>query len=282
MPKTSVRWVSTGCVLTSLTLLLSAGCAKSGSGGAGGSGSGSGSSAPDPYANMSGNWQIEATPTKGSAPFTTLSGYVDELAVNATAHQTNAAFLVKSTGCFADTTTIPLSGNVEQPNVSLSSFSIEGQILTLTATKNEAATTLSGTYQVAGGCGGGETGTITGQKYASLTGTYKGSLASSPGRSLSLNLSQFVDGTGTGTFLVTGSATATGFSCFTSGSLGATGAGYVSGSSAVLTFTTNDATGAQLVLTGTFDTGATTLTLNSVQVTSGSCAGSYGNATLAS
>lgn len=288
-PESHLRSIAAGIVL--LPVLLAAGGCTHPSAGSGGSGSGSGSSsgsggggssAPDPYANMTGNWQLQATPTSGTAPFTILSGYVSELAVNAPAHQTNAAFLVTSSGCFADTTTIPLSGNVQQPSVGLSSFNIEGQVLTLNLTKNEAATSLSGTYAVAGGCGDGETGTITGLKYAPLTGTYTGPLASDSTRTLTLNLSQYADGTGTGTFLVTGSASMKGFACFTSGSLGATGAGYVSGSTAVLTFNTNDPSGAQLALTGTFDTAAGTLTVNSIQVTAGSCSGSYGGASLVS
>ena len=276
------RTASTGCMLSGLLLLLG-GCTHPSAGsGNSGAGTGSGSDVPDPYLNMSGNWEIQATATKGSAPFTTLSGYVNELAVNAVAHQTNVAFLVRSTGCLADTTTVPLSGNVQQPDIKLTSFEIEGQILTLAATKDEAATTLSGTYQVAGGCGDGESGTIMGLRYAPLTGTYKGTLANKTSQVLSLSLNQYADGTGTGTFLVTGSAAITGVPCFTSGTLGATGAGYVSGSTAVLTFTTSDPGGAQLALTGTFDTGATTLTINSTQVTSGSCAGSYGKAILTS
>ena len=280
-PEINLRSIAASFMMLS-ALLAGSGCTHPTSGsGSSGSGGG-GSSAPDPYANMSGNWQLEATATSGSVPFNSLSGYVSELAVNATAHATQVAFLVTSNGCFADTKTVPLSGNVEEPNISLSSFSIEGQVLTLTATKNEAATSLSGTYSVAGGCGDGEAGTITGLRYAPLTGTYTGPLASDPAKTLTLNLSQYADGTGTGTFLVTGSASMTGFACFTSGTLGATGAGYVSGSMAVLTFNTNDPSGAQLALTGTFDTAASTLTVNSIQVTAGSCSGSYGNASLAS
>ena len=56
---------------------------------------------------------------------------------------------------------------------------------------------------------------------------------------------------------------------------------YVLGSNVVAIINTNDPTGAQAILTGTFDSAATTVTLTSVNITGGSCSGNYGGATLA-
>ena len=221
-----------------------------------------------------------ATATKGNVPFTGLSGFVNQLSVDATAQATSAAFLVTSTGCYASTPTIPLSGNIQQANLSLVSFENDGQVLTLNAATNVTGTTLSGTYSVAGGCGDGNTGTISGTRYAALNGTYQGTLANDPTKKLTLNLTQYVQGTGGGTFLITGSIAATGFSCFNTGSIPANGDGYVSGETAVLSFTTNDPGGAHLVLNGTFDVAASVLTVTSTQVTGGSCSGSYGSVSL--
>jgi len=54
----------------------------------------------------------------------------------------------------------------------------------------------------------------------------------------------------------------------------------VTGNSLQLPFSTTDPSQAQLVLQGTFDATADTVTLSSIQITSGTCAGSYGTATL--
>ena len=267
--------------LLSFVVLAVAGCAASTSSGSSGTTTTTPTApANDPYANMSGNWQISATPTVGSSPFTVLSGYVYEINVNAAAHQTTASLLVQSTGCFSNAGALQLIGNVEEPKVSLASFEINDQVVTLNAQKDEAGETLSGTYSIAGGCADGNTGTITGSRYTVLTGTYAGTAQSDATKGLSLSLTQ-AGGTGSGIFLMSGSAALTGFSCFSKGTLVGGGTSYVSGSSTTLVFTSNEASGSQITMVGSIDQAADTLSLSSIQVTGGACAGSYGSATLA-
>jgi hypothetical protein len=104
------------------------------------------------------------------------------------------------------------------------------------------------------------------------------------GETISLDLTQdpVVDGTGSGTFLVSGSATIGGISCFKTGSI-PTPSTSVPGSTIIgnqVSLTFADSDGSLMTLTGTINPAASTLALTSVTVTGGSCAGSLGSATL--
>jgi hypothetical protein len=138
----------------------------------------------------------------------------------------------------------------------------------------------SGTYSITGGCADGATGTASGTQYAALQGTYSGSIdGNSPPETLNLNVAQYTQGTGDGAFLTSGTATFSGISCFSQGTLAAQN-GTVIGNVVNLTFNTNDPGGAQLNVVGTIDTAAKTLTLTTIQVNGGSCPGSLGTAAL--
>ena len=232
--------------------------------------------------NATGNWQINFTPTAGSALFPFLSGYIQDNVTDATDVKFTTAELTlqPTTGCFAGLNSIFSTGSIDGAKLSLSSASNNGQFLDIAATLDSTSTHLTGTYKVNEGCANGAQGTVTGDAYASLTGTYVGSVdGSSPAKTFQLTLNQNAQGNGDGTFLVTGPAVLTGFACFTTGGFPAP-ASFVTGSLAQLSLTTSDPSGAKVNLTGTFDTAADTLQLSSIVVTSGSCAGSYGTATL--
>ena len=260
-----------------LVCLGFSGCSTNSSGGNGGGGG----VIVDPYANITGNWQIDATPSGAATPFTALSGNLYEINVNAVAHQTTAALLVQSTGCFADAGTVPLKGNVEQPKLSLTSFNVNGQILTLSATKDKAGKTFSGTYSIKGGCADGNTGTITGTKYSDLTGTFGGALAGDSTKTVKLSLAQAALGTSGGTSLLTGSGTFTGFPCLTQERVEIGDSSHVSGSSVSLLLTAPGSSSTQVILLGTFLPDASSIDLASIQISGGSCAGTYGSLTLA-
>ena len=245
---------------------------------------GGGPTGPTPanYMFLTGNWEIQATPTVGPTPFTALAGFINEQAQDpGTYDVTTGAFQATPSACYDSAITIPLQGATENTALKMGSFSVNGQYITLSATKDTTATHLTGTYSIAGGCAKGATGTLSGTRYAQLVGTYAGSInGTTPAQTMALTLSQFVQGTGEGDFLISGNAVFTGSACFTKGTMAAT-AGSVLGSGVSLTFNTNDASGAQVVVNGTFDPGATTITATSVQVTGGSCATTYTGATLA-
>lgn len=231
---------------------------------------------------LTGNWEFQATPTAGPTPFTALAGFINEQSQEpGTYDLTTAAFQATPSACYDSAITIPLQGATENTALKLASFSVNGQYITFSGTKDTTATHLTGTYTISGGCAKGATGTLSGTRYAQLVGTYAGSIAgTTPAQTMTLTLAQFVQGTGQGDFLISGNAVFTGSACFTKGTMAGT-AGSVLGSGVSLTFNTDDASGAQVIVNGTFDPGATTITATSVQVTGGSCATTYTGATLA-
>lgn len=241
--------------------------------------------APVPgYLFLTGNWEFQITPDTGTnAPFTSMAGFINEQGQNpGNFDQSTAVFQVApAAGCYNNIPVVPMTGNVQGASASYSSFSVDGQYFSLKMARNTAGDQLTGTYKDSGGCVKGVTGTVAGTRYLPLTGTYAGSIGSNaPAPTVSLTTSQGSQGTGSGTTQLGGNATFTGFTCFTKGSI-STPDSYVLGSTVVLTVNTNDPTNAQAILTGTFDSAATTITIASVNVSSGSCSGNYGTATLA-
>ena len=245
--------------------------------------SGTTTAPPVDYQYLTGNWEFEVTPATGtSAPFTAMAGFINEQGQDpGTFDESTAVFQVSpTTACYTGATVIPMGGNVQGTTAKYSSFSVNGQYFSITTTRNTAGTTLTGTYNDSGGCVKGVTGTVIGNRFMPLTGAYSGTITgSSPALGITANLSQGGQGTGSGVTEVGGSGVFTGFTCFTKGSLSPITSN-VLGSAVTLDFTTNDPTAAHAVVTGTFDAAATTVTVNSIQVTSGSCSGAYGTATL--
>jgi hypothetical protein len=239
------------------------------------------STKPGTFVSVTGNWELDATPSSGTPPFTVLSGFFNELGTNpASGDYVSAALQVQSTTCYGASTSVPVQGLVAGNVLTLASFPVDGQEIAITATKNAAGTQMTGDYNIIGGCANGDEGTLVGTLYAPVNGTYSGTvqMASSP-ETIQLTLAQSTQGTGTGESLVSGSAVFQGFSCFTSGTLQNTNS-YVIGSTASLTFTTNEMSGSQITMAGKIDPAADTVTLSSINVTGGSCSGSIGAATL--
>jgi len=232
--------------------------------------------------NVSGNWQISFTPTSGSALFPDASGYIKEDITDNGASKFTTAELTETSSaeCFVGGNAIFATGTIKGTEMTLDSASVNGQSVEIYSTLNASSTQFTGTYQVAGGCANGSAGSVSGTEYAPLTGTYSGSVTgSNPAQTIQLQLTQNGEGNGNGDFLVAGTLLATGFSCFNSGTITVPN-GFVSGSSAQLDIVTNDASDAQLILKGNLDQAAGTLTLSTINVTSGACAGLYGTATL--
>ena len=272
--------------LAGIMLLPLAGC-----GGTVAVGSGGGTTpapAPAPVAGylfLTGNWQFQVTPDTGTAvPFAAMAGFINEQGQNpGNLDQSTAVFQAQpASTCYTGAgTDIPMTGNVQGTVAKYSSFSVNGQFFSLVMTRDTPGTHLTGTYKDSGGCSGSVTGTVSGVRYASLTGTYTGAIGTaSPAPGVTLNVTQGGQGTGSGDTEVVGTGVFTGFTCFTKGTLDPTQS-YVLGSTVNLTLNTNDPTKAQAVLNGTFDEAAQTITVNTMEVSSGSCSGSYGPASLA-
>ncbi|WP_083350659.1 hypothetical protein [Terriglobus roseus] len=272
----------TGLALSAACALGLTGCVKNG-GGSGGSGStgGSGGSGTTPadYIYLSHNWSLTATPTKGGSttPYT-VSGVIDEQPGSNASHYVTSVLQIGSP-CYDGANIVPADGSVNGARIQTSSFDVAGQVMSLDAQKDSTATHLTGVYTISGGCANGEAGTISGQAYAALSGTYVGSVAGQPGETITLNVNQELLGTGVGTFVVSGTARFSGISCFTQGTLGVTNA-YVRGGAVVLQFATNEPQGSQVSLNGTIDAAAKTFNVTSGAVTGGACAASLGNIAL--
>ena len=234
---------------------------------------------------LTGNWEIAVTTTSGSSPFSSLSGAILQEAPLPNGQSPVVAELrtVAPTSCYLGLTTVPLQGNMSSTSLSLVSLSVAGQYLTLTGGNGSTAENLSGSFSIFGGCADGVKGTLLGTKIAAMSGTYTGALnaGSSPGGTISLTLAQDSFSDGLGNFHVQGSATFSGVSCFSGGTVQAIES-MISGQHVLLTITTNETGGSTVTLAGTLDPAGTTLTLTSIQVTSGGCSGSMGTATLVS
>ncbi len=279
-----VAKVQPRCVAATLGLAVV--CGLAGCGGTvttpGGSGDGGGGTlvpAAD-YPFLTGNWVFQLAPTSGGTPFTTLSGFINETNQEPGIYDLTTMVLQSSPGsnCYEAYSVIPAQGAVKGSSVFVSSFSVNGQFLYITLQKDSTGSKLDGTYLITQGCAAESKGTIHGVRYTSLTGTYTGSIAgTSPAQTVQLALTQASQGTGKGEFYVSGSATFNGPSCFTQGTLVPTES-IVIGDSAVLTVTATD--GSKVVLSGTFDVAAKTLSLSSIQIVGGSCAAQLGSASL--
>jgi hypothetical protein len=264
------------CVAKPLAALLIisglAGCGNSGS-------SNNSSSTSGSFVSITGNWELDTTSTSGGTPFTTLAGFFNELGTDpVNGDFISAALQVQSTTCYTGSPNVPIEGLIAGNTATLVSFPVDGQVIAMTATKNSAGNQMTGTYTITGGCANGEAGSFTGTLYSPVNGTYGGTATSNPAKTLKLTLAQNTAGSGNGEQLASGSAVLTGF-CFTSATL-QTATSYVLGSNISLTFTTNEAAGSQITMTGTINTAASALTISSINVTGGSCSGSFGAATL--
>ena len=263
-----------GSMFLAMTLALT-GCSTSGYPLTGGT-------PPAGYTFLTGNWVFQASPTAKQAPFTALDGYVDEQPGDVGVNDLTTAALQaqQPSSCYTGAALIPLQGALQAASLGLRSFSVNGQFVTIAATKDATASHLVGTYTISGGCADGAQGTLTGTRYGELTGTYSGTVpGSNPAKSIQLIISQNVNGSGEGLFLETGSALFTGFACFTKGTI-ANGSGSIVGNNVTLNVETDDASGATLLLTGTINTAADSISITDATVTGGSCAGQVGAVSL--
>jgi hypothetical protein len=112
---------------------------------------------------------------------------------------------------------VNLSGRVGGDSISLSSTPVSEQVITLTGIVTGA--TLHGTYDIKGGCGDGDHGTVEGTKIPPIPLTLSGTFTTSAKNTFDATV-QATQGSGNpdGTFGVTGSATFIA-PCFNSGTL---------------------------------------------------------------
>jgi len=126
------------------------------------------------------NWQFSATSSVQMGPPAKLAGSITQ-----SGNSLVGAMHVDGWNCFDQRTAIGLSGTVTQNQVSLTSTSVDGQVLTLVGNlKIGFPDTFSGTYAITGGCASGDRGKATGYAVASMTRDWAGYLTTEKGESI--------------------------------------------------------------------------------------------------
>ena len=117
-----------------------------------------------PSVNITGNWQLNT----GSG--VTIAGSFTQLG-----SAVNAAVQVGGSNCFDPLVTLGVTGTVSGNNISLTSMSVGGQIITITGSFTGDG--LAGTYAIDGGCASGDEGTLTGLRVPVINGTWRVNLS---------------------------------------------------------------------------------------------------------
>jgi hypothetical protein len=222
-------------------------------------------------ASLSGNWQF----TSNSTVFSGTTGNISaSLATSGTA-VTGIAHI--SSPCYQYITDVPLSGQISgNGTFTVSSGSVNSQILTITGTSLGSSIS-SGAYSIAGGCGAGDKGTVSGYTLAALTGTYSGTISDGLGNSVQVvaQLTQSPTANGvSGYYAATGSSTFSGSSCYSSGTTVASSSVGVLGNEFGIDFTTPGSNPSTVSMAGIFDAAAKTMTVQYYSVYGGLCSGS--------
>jgi len=170
--------------------------------------------------NSVSNWQFSTTSTVTGMPSLTIAG-----SINLSESSVSAALHVNGSSCFDQLTTIALTGSVTGRNISLSSTSVAGQIVTVTGIITNLAVTYSagqftGTYSITCGCASGDQGNVTGIKIPYIANLLNGTFTDSGGGTFSLSgdVAQDASASSAGSFGVSGQATLN-TSCFGSGTI---------------------------------------------------------------
>ena len=211
---------SSSCSWLLSVLLLLCGC-----------GAGSGTSLPSnptsgapqtpppgpPAQNISGGWQLSTT-SSVEMPALTIAG-----SINQSGSSVSGAVHVAGGSCFDQRNVIGLTGTVTDGNVSLTSASVGGQVITFAGSvtiKANFPDTLTGTYAIDGGCANGDQGNVTGYSVGAFNGSWYGELTSAGGADIhwGTNLLGQVGSSSEGSFGLTGAFNFNG-ACFNSGKL---------------------------------------------------------------
>ena len=169
----------------------------------------SGCGANNNLALMPGNWSMTAVPSVGAAGTFYIGGNLAQTGTSLTGTTS-----VVSSLCYSPSQTVAFTGTIKGNNVTLTSASVGGEVITVTATGTNGSFT--GTYIIAGGttCDG-QTGTITASPVPSISATWSGPIASQGGSStLAFTFTQATTASSDGTFALTGTGTYTNNSCF--------------------------------------------------------------------
>jgi hypothetical protein len=184
-----------------------------------------------------GNWSMTATPSGGGTFY---------IGGNLTQSGTNVAgtmYVISFPNCYSPSQTVAFTGTVKGKNVTLTSASVGGQVISIIATGT--AGSLTGTYSIAGGttCNG-DSGTLTATPVPSISGTWGGLILSpggvsqgGPNAALAITLTQASTASSNGTFALAGTGTYTNSTCFSTATISSA---FVAGPYLIVNGTTDD------------------------------------------
>lgn len=224
----------------------------------------------------SGNWTIVAHSSVTSGNTVYIGGNLTQSGSGLSA----VMHIDDNATCFDLATSIPLSGSVNGSDFTLTSSAIDNQVITVTGTITNPST-LQGSYTIAGGCSGGDKGSVSAILVAPISGTWKATDTSSgTAATISGTLTQSTTATSDGIFLLSGNFTYTGSSCSISGTL--TEYSFVAGDIVAMDASTNDIDGSsgETILAAIMDNpSAPTSFTGYYEVLSGACSGTTGTLT---
>ncbi len=218
-----------------------------------------------------GNWQVTASSALTNNATTLMGGYLNQSGNNIA-----GAFHVFDLQCFDPTTDVVLNGSVAGEKATIVSSAAGGQTISFTVSA-ASPSALTGSYAITGGCAAGEKGSLTAVLVPSITGSWKGTLASTSGAAVRVSavLTQTA-ADAHGLFHVSGNLTFTGSPCFTSASVDS---GFLAGEVAGISATADD--GSTLNFTANLgDPSSANSFAGQYTIAGGSCAGDHGSGSL--
>jgi hypothetical protein len=196
---------------------------------------GGGGPTTTPSPNIAGNWSFSTTSTASGSPLT-ISGSINE-----STSSVSAALHIDGSACFDHLTTMSLTGNLTGFDLSLTSMSVGGQVITINGgiTNNG----LTGTYSINGGCASGDQGKVTGIRIPIVANTLNGTFTASGGNTFNMATDVTQNSTSSmGSFGISGIVSFN-TSCFNSGSITSgifPSASFILGTSVVLEIKTGN------------------------------------------
>ncbi len=153
------------------------------------------------------------TSTVPGAPSLTIAG-----SLSRSGNAVTGAVHVDGSNCFDHLTTTGIVGAVSNSNISLTSKSVSGQVITLNGTI--AGDAFTGSYTIDGGCAAGDQGNVTGVNIPYIGNTLGGTFTPSGGQTFDISggWAQNESASSDGSFGLAGTVTFNG-SCLDSGTI---------------------------------------------------------------
>src|SRR5438093_10644411 len=169
--------------------------------------------------NVTGNWQFSTTSTAGMPP-ASIAGSIGQSGASV-----SGATDVDGSNCFDHLTTVDVTGTLTGSDLSLTSSSANGQVISFTGTisddaLNGADSAFTGTYTINGGCANGDHGSVTGIRIPFIANTLNYTFTTAGGASFDVAGDDAQNATPSteGSFGISGTVSFR-TSCFSSGTI---------------------------------------------------------------